>query len=594
MVALRVLTLIGVLMSDALDDLQAANDPLSDQSDDSQSEPSFHANAATISTWLAAAAGVIGLVAMLLLSGKDVSWLRSQALGASLLLLVASFGLGVIALCGIGKIGAATILRRVSGALLIGLVFIGGFAVGAVRHAAQIDAVYARQLSDSLPIPAKMAKLAPPLTDTECDAFARDVEEHFAAGDKRFFINAFDVDAMLDRLSSGKGDIADQMRAHRAEFKKGFEAAMNASLSKVRTLKCIHVRRVNGEARWLCRLVTTEGGLAYGEAILARVQGNPRIVDMLIYTTGETMSQTLDRLYLLPAVESQTTFVDRLVGHQPDIVKYFSEWSQLPVLNANGKHAEVIGIYAKLPPDLQKEKIILMAELEASIGTDSDAYHAAVDLWRRTYPNDPATDLISIPVLTSRGQFAEALVCVDRLDHAIGGDPYLDVLRSSLYGGLGDTLKAKEAATRAMEQEPTLLEPYYFLLHCLSGEYHAAEAIPILDKLCAVANLQRAQLAKILEPKRDYAALVASPEYRQWRTADDPTGGASGANHAKTKPVVLKLQGIIFQENHESALINGKYVMVGDEILGHKVTAIDAERVMLTSTDGTKLILETR
>src|SRR5436190_1446110 len=140
---------------------------------------------------------------------------------------------------------------------------------------------------------------ARPLTDAQCEAFGHELEDHFASGDKDFYANSIDADAMLDRIIALHKEFAEEAEAHRADFRKGFNNSLKSRLSvDITSLKCLRVKRVNGEPRLLCRQIGRQGGLAYVEFILGRrARGQVRIVDVFVYTTSELFSQTLSRLY---------------------------------------------------------------------------------------------------------------------------------------------------------------------------------------------------------------------------------------------------------------------------------------------------------
>lgn len=56
------------------------------------------------------------------------------------------------------------------------------------------------------------------------------------------------------------------------------------------------------------------------------------------------------------------------------------------------------------------------------------------------------------------------------------------------------------------------------------------------------------------------------------------------------KPAPLKLQSIIYNPSRPSAMVSGKFVLVGDKVLGFRVVAIDQETVTLIGNGQTNIL----
>ena len=56
------------------------------------------------------------------------------------------------------------------------------------------------------------------------------------------------------------------------------------------------------------------------------------------------------------------------------------------------------------------------------------------------------------------------------------------------------------------------------------------------------------------------------------------------------KPAPLKLQSIIYNPSRPSAMVSGKFVLVGDKVQGFRVTAIDQETVTLVGNGATNVL----
>ena len=445
------------------------------------------------------------------------------------------------------------------------------------------------------PRPALAESSGIPLTEPECETFGRQLERHFAAGDKGYYVRSVDSDSVFEKLIAAHPAAAAELEPQRAEFKKEFNDFLFAKMNQAGSLKFLRIKRVRGEPRVLCRVLATGKGLDYLEITLERGdRGGPRVADALDLLTGETVSESFTRAYFAPLAVQNKTLREQLFRRQGDLIKFYPEWSEMAKLNAQGKHKQVLPLFNKLPAALQVEKFILLEKLHAASGTDEDAYLDALEFWSRSYPNDAGTEILAIDGFMFRKKYAKALECVDRLDKLIGGDAHLDYLRAEFYERLGDTEKSRQAANRVINREPELLEPYFFLLASLTRKHQFPAGISVLNRLWSASNLPKDKVIEIVEATTDYAPLVKSQEYRKWRAV--PVAGTArtvaGADKSGTNAQpALKLQSIFYQPKRPGATLNGQFVLVGDKLKGHKVLAIDQKSVTLENPDGKKQVL---
>jgi lipopolysaccharide biosynthesis regulator YciM len=111
-----------------------------------------------------------------------------------------------------------------------------------------------------------------------------------------------------------------------------------------------------------------------------------------------------------------------------------------------------------------------------------------------------------------KSDYAHANGCIDRLDKAIGGDPYLNVLRAGLGAVTSDFKAAREFVDRALKEEPGLVPGYFALLDISLQEKTYKEALDLLKTLDQTFKIKFSDLAT--EP--DYAGCVKSPQYQEW------------------------------------------------------------------------------
>lgn len=357
-------------------------------------------------------------------------------------------------------------------------------------------------------------------TKAEAVAFAREVEKAVAAHDRDAFSAMVDWEAILDSATEGLGALP--------ASRKGFAEGVMGSLKRdegivgvicgkpddgANRLKFLRTREEGGRRRILFRLTPGTGGVAYYELVLGRPGGGKlRAVDLYVYTTGELVSQTLRRAYLPLAAHDTRGLLDRLAGRDQDLFKHFPKFQKMAEDANAGRNREAIAAFQALPASLKADKNALILRLRAAIALGGDDYSAAIDDFQAAHPNDPALDLILIDGYSLKKRYDKAIARVDRLDERIGGDPYLDVLRAGLLMEKGDLPAAEEAARRATQREPALLEGFWTLVAISLKERAFDKTLALLRSIEADFRLTFGDLAT--EP--DYAEFVKSPQGREW------------------------------------------------------------------------------
>ena len=72
----------------------------------------------------------------------------------------------------------------------------------------------------------------------------------------------------------------------------------------------------------------------------------------------------------------------------------------------------------------------------------------------------------------------------------------------------------------------------------------------------------------------------------------DLSNTAAAVETPKPAPITYKLQGIIYQPNHCSAVINGKTVMAGERVAEARVISIDKDTATIVTSAGQTNVLE--
>lgn len=248
----------------------------------------------------------------------------------------------------------------------------------------------------------------------------------------------YDLKALVDISFAGITAKEDYRKQFKANFAgpQGTEAVLGPLAKTVKRGGQYTLLRVHQHGTDHAAVFRLNAGSIPNYHILKLVKGMDgkiKVHDLYVLGAGEWMS-TMNRRQILPIAASQNRSVlEKLLGTESDFVTYAGEFRELMKAVQADDYATFKDIYDELPKSMQEQKtVLLMRRGQAQKAKQWDDVRATTADFRRLYPNDAALDVLSLPSLIFEKQFDEALAAVDRIDAFVGGDPYLDTLRSTI------------------------------------------------------------------------------------------------------------------------------------------------------------------
>ncbi|MFT3693068.1 MAG: hypothetical protein QM831_07995 [Kofleriaceae bacterium] len=165
-------------------------------------------------------------------------------------------------------------------------------------------------------------------------------------------------------------------------------------------------------------------------------------------------------------------------------------------------------------PELKKVRAVQMMRIGAAQAIGQDVYARELHDLMAKYPNDPSVALLQIDDSVLQKDFPAALKAIDALDQSVGGDPYQDAIRSSIYMQMGDAAKALATAKNAVKAEPAIARTQLALLdaYALAGDFAAVRAQ--LDVLAKMGDLLSASALSTIPL---YEKFAQSPQFADWQ-----------------------------------------------------------------------------
>lgn len=357
----------------------------------------------------------------------------------------------------------------------------------------------------------------------EVVALARQLEVAIKKGDAASAQDTLDIDALLDREMAGV--------SAPAEYAAGFRSGVRRNLSlmtdiiesaKGGTYRFLRVRQVNGQTRALFRLLGAEGGVNYHDWIVGTdARGRVRFQDAYVAMTGEEISQTLRRVYIIGAVQAHPTLLGKLTGADKQYAANLSSVVQIIRDVQGGNYSAALTSYQSLPQDLRENKSMMVLRLAAASRLQDQRpqdYNAAMSEFRRLFPHDACLDLVCLDQLIQAGAYPEARRSIDRIEAFTGQDAYLDTIRGNVYrlqGGSANLAAAQREYNKAIAADPTLHQPYWGLVNISLQSKDFDRTAELLDRIQRELHAGIADLEKLPA----YAEFVKSDAYRKWKAA---------------------------------------------------------------------------
>jgi hypothetical protein len=359
-------------------------------------------------------------------------------------------------------------------------------------------------------------------SEEQCRQWAALFVKAMTAGDVAGSNNLIDWDALLEKATAYP-NLTPAQGKQRGEFIGGAIKATKSSagfcgqvidnVHKGGTYKLLRCREVEGQRRALLRMITADGGLNYHDFVLAsRDGGVVRAVDCYVFLTGQLLTEAVRQAFLPFARTWSKGGLDQLAPDDREFLTHFSEFTSLANSYRDKEHRRVLETYKRMPESLKKLKNVLAIRLNAAQQISDEENLRAIDDFRKYYPNDASVDLIALDAFMLRKAYDQVLAGLDRVDKAVGGDPYLKGLRANALMLQGKTEAAVKMAEAATAEEPTLQPAYVVILTLSLDKRDFAKTAQVLSALQTKCGLKFQDLTTVPE----YKEFVKSPQYKAW------------------------------------------------------------------------------
>lgn len=329
-----------------------------------------------------------------------------------------------------------------------------------------------------------------PVSPEEAKAFARKIESSIERREPEFFDEALDKQSFLKKAGMGNSRDA---KAFGSGVQQGMKmgSTIVSSVSKKGTYKLLRIYEKDNVQHALFRLYD-DGSLNYHDIELKRSGKDVKIADIFVYTSGELLSETIRGLY------------DEMMLTKGEIsASSLSSWaSKLPEMRrlmTSGQAEEALDIYNELPAKVKNMRAMQIMHVLISSGLDDmDQYNAAIEQYKKLYPNEPNMQLLLLDGYIIKKQYDQALDGINEIDKMVQKDPMLDYYRYMVYNLKEDKAKGRTHLIAAMKQMPDFEDGMLELIALYIGEKDTKTANEYIEKFRATSAYDQEILTNYL------------------------------------------------------------------------------------------------
>ncbi|MCE7996396.1 MAG: hypothetical protein HEP71_30740 [Roseivirga sp.] len=195
-----------------------------------------------------------------------------------------------------------------------------------------------------------------------------------------------------------------------------------------------------------------EDGINYHDFLLQKVKGKYKIIDMYFYLSGEYLSATYQRLYIMTG--KQHFDASQTAGMSDLTLEDLTKVSTARGLVQQGEYEAARDLIEGMNEGVRNEKLFKILELQIKSNLSDEGYLEAIEDYKRVFPDDPSVDLVSLDLLLLNEKFIEAHEAIDNLNKRVGGDTFLDFYHASIYYAQSDFKKAEKLFLRFISNHP--------------------------------------------------------------------------------------------------------------------------------------------
>ncbi|WP_179352470.1 tetratricopeptide repeat protein [Winogradskyella vidalii] len=264
------------------------------------------------------------------------------------------------------------------------------------------------------------------------------------------------------------------------------------------------------------RLFSEETGVNYHDYKVCSNGETLKFNDIYIYLTGEPLSTTMQRIFLLSKpIGKEDAYALNSDNHRN--VFLFLESQKLA---KKGKYEAAFNTISKITSPMAEEKFTRLTKANYAMAYDGKMYEVLLEEYAEQFPKDPTLYLKLIDYYIVKGNFKLAIKNIDKLMYETDDD-FLNLLKGNVYMLSEDYETAESHYGYIMQNYPDLFQGYIGYIVSLNFQNRFEDIIIVIEDLLEQGYDREALLEFIEESEADGSnqidAFLSSKKYKKWK-----------------------------------------------------------------------------
>ncbi len=352
--------------------------------------------------------------------------------------------------------------------------------------------------------------------------------EQVNSGNPEAFLNTFDKEKFTDRVFEGLPENDPDIQAFRIGFEGGLKQSLIPSLRVMFEYYDLvqYVSYYEDEENYVMLLRGTgeESGLNYIELTIDQSADDKfSFTDVYSYFAGEYYSSIMNRNVKMVIAENSTfsNILNSLSLKEKRFTENLPKLVKMEKYRNMGDLEEIVKVYDTIPESIRKEKVFLLSAIQATQSTDEERYINLLELYKDNYPDDPSLPLLTLDYYLLKGEIKTAQKLINELDEIVGGDNYLNIMRSNICMIDGDKECTRSYLVKALENDQYFEDAYWGLLEfdLMQGDFESVNS-----HLTSLENTFGYEFTKETMAQVElYSEYLKSDSFRNWENKKEGT-----------------------------------------------------------------------
>ncbi len=362
------------------------------------------------------------------------------------------------------------------------------------------------------------------VNDSIVMSFGQEIENLIHQKNSKAYIDNFDYRRFVQRITyveGGEKSLAEFKKSFYKGFKKGVHEIPDRIISEVEAGGFYDFISYTYDIqsmsyRMLFRLYSEETGLNYHDYELVNKNSQFQIVDIYIYSTGENLSESMNKIFLSSVPKS---IVEKIL--KPKNTGDAAHFAEASKAIKQQDFENALNHLDKIKGDIKNKKIFHVIKVQAASQLADDIHLKALEAFKDQYPDDPSGNLMFVDYYVLKGDYQSAILALRKLQEATNDD-FLNYLKANLFYEAGQIEKAIDNYKDVVENYPDYSTAYLNLLGLYTEKGMYAESIGLIDSMLSANFFLPNEMVDYIEATEPdgsniLEALVESIEYQKWK-----------------------------------------------------------------------------